>query len=149
MIQNASDPAGLRLKGSFYMNIVLLESLGIPDSLLERYTAPLAAAGHTFAAYPRTADPDRLIEEARDADVLMLANMPLPGQVIRACEHLKFIDVAFTGVDHVDLAAAREKGVAVSNASGYSNDSVAELTVCMALALLRNLSLVPLPLLLL
>lgn len=139
MIQNASDPAGLRLKGSFCMNIVLLESLGIPDSLLERYTAPLAAAGHTFAAYPRTTDPDRLIEEARDADVLMLANMPLPGQVIRACEHLKFIDVAFTGVDHVDLAAAREKGVAVSNASGYSNDSVAELTVCMALALLRNL----------
>ncbi|MDY5007424.1 2-hydroxyacid dehydrogenase [Candidatus Allofournierella merdipullorum] len=121
------------------MNIVLLESLGIPDSLLERCTAPLAAAGHTFAAYPRTTDPDRLIEEARDADVLMLANMPLPGQVIRACEHLKFIDVAFTGVDHVDLDAAREMGVAVSNASGYSNDSVAELTVCMALALLRNL----------
>lgn len=139
MIQNASDPAGLRLKGSFCMNIVLLESLGIPDSLLERCTAPLAAAGHTFAAYPRTTDPDRLIEEARDADVLMLANMPLPGQVIRACEHLKFIDVAFTGVDHVDPDAAREMGVAVSNASGYSNDSVAELTVCMALALLRNL----------
>lgn len=121
------------------MNIVLLEPLGIPDSLLERYTADLAAAGHSFTAYPRTADTGRLIEEARDADVLLLANMPLPGQVIRACGHLKFIDVAFTGVDHVDLDAARQMGVAVSNASGYSNDSVAELTVCMALALLRNL----------
>ena len=121
------------------MNIVLLESLGIPDSLLEQYAAQLAAAGHTFTAYPRTGDTARLIEEARDADVLMLANMPLPGGVIRACTHLKFIDVAFTGVDHVDLDAAREMGAAVSNASGYSNDSVAELTVCMALALLRNL----------
>ena len=121
------------------MNIVLLESLGISDSLLEQYAAKLGAAGHTFTAYPRTGDTARLIEEARDADVLMLANMPLPGEVIRACTHLKFIDVAFTGVDHVDLLAAREMGAAVSNASGYSNDSVAELTVCMALALLRNL----------
>lgn len=121
------------------MNIVLLESLGIPDSLLARYTADLVAAGHTFAAHARTSDVERLIEEAQDADVLMLANMPLPGEVIRACKHLKFIDVAFTGVDHVDLAAARQMGAAVSNSSGYSNDSVAELTVCMALALLRNL----------
>ena len=121
------------------MNIVLLESLGIPDSLLARYTADLVAAGHTFAAHARTSDVERLIEEAQDADVLMLANMPLPGEVIRACKHLKFIDVAFTGVDHVDLAAARQMGAVVSNASGYSNDSVAELTVCMALALLRNL----------
>ena len=121
------------------MKIVLLESLGISDALLEQYAAKLRAAGHSFAAYPRTADVDALIGEAQDADVLMLANMPLPGQVIRACKQLKFIDVAFTGVDHVDLTAAKEMGAAVSNASGYSNDSVAELTVCMALALLRNL----------
>lgn len=121
------------------MKIVLLEPLGISDEALARHTAPLTAAGHTFTAYPRSTDPAVLIEEAANADVLMLANMPLPGQVIRACGQLKFIDVAFTGVDHIDLAAAKEQGVAVSNASGYSNDSVAELTLCMALALLRNL----------
>lgn len=40
----------------------------------------------------------------------MIANMPLSGKVISACPNLKFIDVAFTGVDHVDLQAAREKG---------------------------------------
>ena len=51
------------------MNIVLLESLGISDSLLEQYAAKLGAAGHTFTAYPRTGDTARLIEEARDADV--------------------------------------------------------------------------------
>ena len=108
------------------MKIVLLESLGIPPEALARRTAPLTAAGHTFAAFERSADPAVLIQHSQDADVLMLANMPLPGQVIRACKQLKFIDVAFTGVD-------------VSNASGYSNDSVAELTLCMALSLLRNL----------
>lgn len=121
------------------MKIVLLEALGIPDSLLTRYIDPLTAAGHTFAAHPRSTDTARVIEEAKDADVLILANMPLPAEVIRACPHLKFIDVAFTGVDHVALDAARERGIQVSNASGYSTDSVAELTVCMALALLRNL----------
>ena len=71
------------------MKIVLLESLGIPDSLLQELTAPLTAAGHTFLAYERTTDEAKLIGECRDADVLMLANMPLPGSVIRAFEYLK------------------------------------------------------------
>ena len=46
--------------------------------------------------------------------------------------------MAFTGVDHVDLNAAREMGVKVSNASGYSTQSVAELALGMMLSLLRN-----------
>lgn len=120
------------------MNIVLLEPLGIPEEELRRHAEPLERAGHTFHAYARTADTAKLIEEARDADVLMLANMPLSGDVIRACPKLRFIDVAFTGVDHVDLDAARERGIQVSNAAGYSTEAVAELTVCMMLSLLRN-----------
>ena len=72
-------------------------------------------------------DPEVQIQEIGDADIVMIANMPLSGKVISACPNLKFIDVAFTGVDHVDLQAAKEKGIAVSNASGYSNESVAEL----------------------
>ena len=120
------------------MHIVLTESLGIPQALLDSYVRPLEAAGHTFAAYPRTADVARLAEEIRGADVVMLANMPLPGEAIRACEHLRFIDVAFTGVDHVDLAAAKAAGAVVSNASGYSTQAVAELALEMMLSLLRN-----------
>ena len=76
------------------------------------------------------------------AQAVMLANMPLPGRVIDACDALQFIDIAFTGVDHVDLDAARRKSVTVSNASGYSTTAVAELTVCMMLSLLRNVSAV-------
>lgn len=120
------------------MHMVLLESLGISDELLQTLVEPWQNAGHTFAAYPRTTDEAVLIEQCRDADVLMLANMPLPGSVIRACEHLKFIDVAFTGVDHVDLAAARDMNVAVSNAAGYSTQAVAELTIGQMITLLRN-----------
>lgn len=120
------------------MKIVMLESLSISRELLDRYVKPLRDAGHTFEAYER--DDDKKVQAARcmDADILVIANMPLSGEVIRQCRNLKFIDIAFTGVDHVDIEAAKEKKIAVSNASGYSNDSVAELTLCMMLALLRN-----------
>ena len=121
-----------------WMNIVLLESLGVPDALIAELTAPLLQAGHTFARYERTDDEDELIRRCEHADVVMLANMPLSGRVIRACKALKFIDIAFTGVDHVDLDAAREMGAAASNAAGYSTQAVAELTLGQMLALLRN-----------
>ncbi|MCQ4637291.1 2-hydroxyacid dehydrogenase [Anaerovorax odorimutans] len=120
------------------MKIVLLESLAVSQELLDQYTAPLKAAGHTFEAYERDDDPNKQIERVKDADILMIANMPLKGQVIENCPNLKFIDIAFTGVDHVDIEAAKKRGISVSNASGYSNDSVAELTLCMMLSLLRN-----------
>lgn len=121
------------------MNIVLLESLGIPEQTLDACVKPLTDAGHSFTAYSKNTDSSVLIERAKDADVIMLANMPLNGDVIRACDRLKFIDIAFTGVDHVDLDAARERNIKVSNAAGYSTQAVAELTICMMLSLLRNI----------
>lgn len=120
------------------MNIVMLESLAVSEEILNSYVKPLEEAGHTFRAYEKSSDVEVLKEESRDADILILANMPLKQEVIRNCSHLKFIDVAFTGVDHVDLNAVKEMGAALSNASGYSNESVAELTLGMMLSLLRN-----------
>ena len=122
--------------------IVIMESLGISAEELAARKAPFEAAGHTFTDYAKTTDVPTLIEEAKDADAMILANMPMPSEVIAACENLKFIDVAFTGVDHVGLDAAKTKGVKVSNASGYSNEAVAELVFGMALSLARNLSAV-------
>ena len=120
------------------MKIVLLESLGISDEILQSYAEALEKEGHRFTAYERTEDTARQIEEAKDADIIIIANMPLKGEIIKACPDLKYIDVAFTGVDHVDLEAAKGKGIKVSNASGYSTVAVAELTIAMMLNLLRN-----------
>ena len=121
------------------MKVVILEDLGISAAELAALEAPFEARGVAFAAYPRSTDVPTLIAAAKEAAALILANMPLPGEVIRACPGLKFIDVAFTGVDHVDLAAARERGIALSNASGYSNEAVAELVLAMVLSMARNL----------
>ena len=121
------------------MKIVCLESLGVEQAVLDRHVALLQEQGHEFVAYQRESDVELLKQRVKDADVIMLANMPLKGEVIQSCEHLKFIDVAFTGVDHVDLAAAERMGAKVSNASGYSNQAVAELALGMMLSLLRNM----------
>lgn len=121
------------------MKIVLLESLGISREILTECAQPLLNLGHTFEAYPKDTDPKVQIERAKDADIIMIANMPLSGEVIRACKNLKLIDVAFTGVDHVDLTAAKEMGVKVSNAAGYSTQAVAEIALCLMLNLLRNI----------
>lgn len=119
--------------------IVIMESLGISAEELAARKAPFEAQGHVFVDYPKTTDPAKLIEEAKDADAMILANMPMPADVLRKCDKLKFIDVAFTGVDHVGLEAAKEKNIAVSNASGYSNEAVSELVIGTTLSLARNL----------
>ena len=118
--------------------VVILESLGIPAGSLAAFERQFSGEAE-FAEYDRTTDVPALIEELRGADAAILANMPLPGAVIEACDRLCFIDVAFTGVDHVGLDAARAKGIQVSNASGYSNEVVSELVIGMALSMLRNL----------
>lgn len=122
--------------------IVILESLAVSQQKMQELKKPFEDQGHEFCEYPKSTDPAVLMEEAKDADVLVIANMPLRGEVIRSCKNLKFIDVAFTGVDHVDLDTAREMGVKLSNASGYSNEAVAELALGMALSLSRNITAV-------
>ena len=122
------------------MKIVLLESLAIGNDVLNGYKEKLENMGHEFISYERNLDTEVLIERSKDADILMIANMPLKGEVIRACKNLKYINIAFTGVDHVDLEACKEMGVEVSNASGYSTESVAELALCMMISLLRNVA---------
>ena len=119
--------------------VVIMESLGIGAEELAAFQKPFEEQGITFVSYPKTTDTAQLVRQAADADAMILANMPMPDQVIRQCEKLCFIDVAFTGVDHVGLTAARENGIAVSNAAGYSNEAVSELVLGMALSLYRRL----------
>lgn len=120
------------------MKIVLFESLGIKEEVLKKYIEPFKEKGHIFEIYERNMDLEVQKKRIKDADVLMIANMPLNQEVLDVADNLKFINVAFTGVDHIPVKRAKEKGIAVSNASGYSNESVAELVLGMTLSLLRK-----------
>lgn len=122
------------------MKIVLVEPLGIKPELLEMYAGEIRGMGHEFVPYAeRPADTAELCARVEGADAVMLANLPFPGEAVKASGNLKYIDIAFTGVDHVDIAACKEKGISVSNASGYSDVAVAELAFGLMLGLSRNI----------
>lgn len=121
------------------MKIVLLEDLGCSRDIVERNDRKLRELGHELTTFQRSADAGKLKGEVADADALMLANMPLPAEVLAAAPNVKFIDVAFTGVDHVPMQDARTRGITVSNASGYANEAVAELCISFMIQLLRQL----------
>lgn len=121
------------------MKIVILESLAINNEELAKVTQPLIDKGHELVIYDDKVDEDTLKTRVKEADVLIIANMPLSGDVIKAAKNLKFISVAFTGYDHVDLEACKERGIKVSNAAGYSTNSVAELVFGLTIGLLRHI----------
>ena len=74
------------------MKIVLLESLSVSKECMKKYTDMLVQEGHSFQCYERNDDPEVQIQEIGDADIVMIANMPLSGKVISACPNLKFIE---------------------------------------------------------
>lgn len=121
------------------MKIVLLEPIGIPATALKKLQNDFHENGHEFVSYKdRQADEKILIDRAKDADVLILSNIPLPGKVIKACPELKMISVAFAGVDHIDMATCNAQNIIVSNGGDYSSHAVAELTIGMAISLSRK-----------
>ena len=124
------------------MKVAIMESLGVSAETLARLKKPFEEEGVVFEEFKKTGDVPTLIDEAKDADVMILANMPMSAEVLRACPKLRFVNIAFTGVDHVGLEAARERGMAVSNASGYSNEAVSELVLAMVLSIARRLGAV-------
>ena len=122
------------------MKIVILEHLGISDAEFNIITKPLIDNGHELIIYnDGKSDTETLKARVKDAEILVLGNMPLSGEVIEVAEQLKYIAVAFTGYNHIDLEKCKEKGIKVSNAAGYSTHSVAELTFGLITALLRNI----------
>ncbi|MGF3076678.1 NAD(P)-dependent oxidoreductase [Facklamia sp. P12945] len=122
------------------MKIVVLENLKVPQERIEELAKPLIEAGHEFKYYPeKTTDPDEMIKRCQGADIITLANNPFPEEVLDQLDMVKYINVAFTGVDHIPLIKAKDRDILVSNAAGYANTAVAELVLGMTLNLFRQL----------
>lgn len=120
------------------MKISLIDPLEVKESYIEEQKEKLEKLGHDFTYYKKSAkDDDEKIARLKDADIAIITNKPVSRKVIENT-NLELIDVAFTGVDHVDLEACKEKGIKVLNASGYSDDSVAELVIGLTIGVLRK-----------
>lgn len=122
------------------MKITILEPLAVKEEKLREIAKYITDKGHELVIYNEKGKNDEeLKERVKDTDILIIANSPLSGDVIRSAKNLKYIAVAFTGVDHVDLDACKEKDIVVSNAAGYSTTSVAELVFGLVVSIYRNI----------
>ena len=91
-----------------------------------------------YVAYENTPK-EQVVERLKDADIAITNKVLIDGEAMRQLPRLKLICVAATGMNNVDLDTARELGIEVKNAVGYSTSSVAETTLASALALARNI----------
>ena len=122
------------------MKIVCVESLGIGQGRFEELKKHYASMGHEFIYYMnRREDNETLAERMHEADIVAISNIKLTASVLEQCPRLKYISVAFTGLDHIDLEYCNAHGIKVQNAAGYSTTAVSELAVGMMLDLLRNI----------
>lgn len=141
MAERAILRGNILTKGDETMIIKLLEPLRVPRPLIDELATAIVEAGHDFVYYEeKTTDPQELAKRSEDADTVMIANNPYPKEAFQKAKNLKLINVAFTGVDHVDLAAAKEQGIQIANAAGYSNTAVAELVIGLTIDVLRKIT---------
>lgn len=111
---------------------------------LDRETLPPEVRFGTFGfaadlvTFARTA-PAEVAERIASADIVITNKVPISAADIATASRLRLIAVAATGTNMVDLAAARSRGVLVSNVRNYSAHSVPEHTFALMLALRRNI----------
>lgn len=116
------------------MNIVVLDGFTLnPGDLSWEELRSLGPC----AVYDRTL-PAELLGRAADADILLTNKTELTAGTLQSLPKLKYIGVLATGTNVVDLAAARARGIPVTNVPAYSTKSVAQLTFALLLELAQH-----------
>jgi glycerate dehydrogenase len=116
------------------MNIVVLDGFTLNPGDLD--WQELQSLG-PCVIYDRT-PPDKLLHRAAAADILLTNKTELTAAVIQNLPRLKYIGVLATGSNVVDLAAARARGIPVTNVPAYSTISVAQMTFALLLELAHH-----------
>ena len=105
------------------MNIVILDGYTAnPGDLTWK---PLEVIG-PLTVYDRTRSEDT-IQRAKDAEIVLTNKVLLQRREIEQLPNLKYIGVLATGYNVVDVEAARERGIIVTNVPAYSTESVAQM----------------------
>lgn len=106
-----------------------------PDVETERAALVDIGATLTVASGSR----DEVLEAAADADALLNTYFSFDADALGRLEKCRIIARYGIGVDNIDLEAARERGIVVTNVPDYCVEEVATHSVAMLLALLRRL----------
>lgn len=93
---------------------------------------------HELVVHDRTTA-EQVRERIARADIVISNKVPLRRESLIHAPRLKMIAVAATGTDIIDLAAAKERGITVSNIRNYAKHTVPEHTFALMLALRRSI----------
>ncbi len=90
-----------------------------------------------FSCYDRT-PADQILSRIGDAEIVITNKTPISRATIEACPHMKYVGVLATGYNVVDVAAAKEHGITVTNIPTYGTDSVAQFAFAMLLEICHH-----------
>ena len=120
------------------MKIVLLDGHTInPGDLSWKQLEDLC---DEFIVYERT-PPELLEARIGDCDVLMTSKCLITRELMENAPNLKYIGSTATGYNNIDVAAAKDLGIAVTNIPAYSTESVAQHTIALMLELANHVGL--------
>lgn len=113
------------------MKITVLDGYGMNPG--DMSWSPLEQLGQ-LTVYDRTA-PSEILSRAAGSEALLTNKTVLTAETLRSLPDLKYIGVLATGYNVVDIPAARELGIVVTNIPAYSTDSVAQMVFAHLLAI--------------
>lgn len=117
------------------MNIVVLEARSLGDDVsfqaFERYGA--------VTVYRETTK-EEMPERIRDADIVVANKVPFCEETLRDAENLKMVCLTATGINNIDGAYLKSRGIAAYHVAGYSTDAVAQHTFAILFYVLEKLS---------
>ena len=92
-----------------------------------------------LTVYDRTTDSGMIVERIKDADVVCTNKTPISKETLKACPSLKYIGILATGYNIVDVDAARDAGIIVTNIPTYGTDAVAQYAIALLLELCHHI----------
>lgn len=98
--------------------------------------AGLEALGET-RIYERS-EPGEVAERIGDAQAIIINKVSITGELLAKCPALRYVGVTATGYNTVDTAAARARGIVVTNVPAYSTDAVAQLVFAFLLEICHH-----------
>ena len=117
------------------MNIVILDTKTLGEDL---DLSPLDHFGKVISY--QTTSPAQTLSHIADADIIITNKVVINANIMDEAANLKLVCIAATGMNNVDLDAAKDKGIEVKNVAGYSTKSVVQHTFSMALYLIEKMA---------
>lgn len=100
--------------------------------------SPIENIAGGLTCHPRT-NPEQVIQRIQGFDTVLVNKVVLNGEHFEACPELKTIAVVATGLNNIDLEAAKAHDIKVMNVTNYGRSTVAQHTMALILALATRL----------